>query len=397
LNKTNAAPSRNINWVNTGFLFLTPIISIAGIMILVHYHAVHPATWILAVVMASITGIGVTAGYHRLFSHKSYEASGLVKAVLLILGAASFENSALCWASDHRRHHKYVDTDGDPYNIKRGFWYAHMGWVMFQEEMDLSDRKFDNVGDLLGDPLVMLQDRHYLFIGILAGFALPMAIGAIWGDALGGLIIAGCARIVFNHHATFSINSFCHLIGRRPYSDQNTSRDSWFVAFLTYGEGYHNYHHKFPADYRNGIRAYQWDPTKWLIRGLAFLGQASHLKRMPEDRILLARLRMDEKRLISKLERVNAAHDIGRELVVDCRVRLENAYTHFRALKAEYARLKKEKMDQWNEQWDLMNERIEWLKREIAQAQRALREAVSEWARLCGTLGVNSPRLVYHS
>src|SRR5581483_2005009 len=119
----------------------------------------------------------------------------------------------------------------------------------------------------------------------------------------GGLFVAGIFRTVMNHHFTFSINSFAHLFGKRPYSDQDSSRDNWFLALLTYGEGYHNYHHKFPSDYRNGIRAYHWDPTKWVIK--ACEGVLTYrLRKIPNTTILRARLRMDEKRIMRKIENV---------------------------------------------------------------------------------------------
>ena len=378
---------KRIDWVNTLFLVLTPTIAFAGLAFLIHYHAIH----LMTVVLAVATGIGVTAGYHRLFSHRSYDAKWPVRLGLLLLGAASFENSALNWSSDHRDHHRFVDTDKDPYNIKRGFWYAHMGWVMLKQR---PTDGYGNVPDLKRDPLVDFQHRHYLILGILVGFALPMAIASLWGDALGGLLVAGFLRIVLNHHFTFSINSVCHYLGRQPYSDRDSSRDSWIPALFTYGEGYHNFHHTFPSDYRNGIKAYHFDPTKWLIRGLEFLGQTSNLHRIPEDRILKARLLMDEKRIMRKIERVNAAVQIRRELVISARMKLVEAYTRFQTLKAEYGRMRHEKMESLNA---IVHDRMAALRLERARARRALHDAMTEWSLLCSRFGVTSARLAVSS
>src|SRR5207237_639872 len=138
--------------------------------------------------------------------------------------------------------------------------------------------------------------------GIFVGLVMPTVIASLWGDWLGGFLLAGVLRTVMNHHFTFSINSFAHLFGKRPYSDQNTSRDSWVLALVTYGEGYHNYHHRFPSDYRNGIKAYHWDPTKWLIRSLEKTGQTYNLRLIPNETILRAKLKMDEKRIVRKMQ-----------------------------------------------------------------------------------------------
>lgn len=284
---------KKINWANLLFLSTTPLVAIIGVSILLWKGTLHWGTWILTAAMAMATGLSITAGYHRLFTHRSYEASWPLRLFFLIFGAASFENSAKHWCSDHREHHRHVDCDPDPYNIKKGFWHAHIGWIFFKKDPAHS---FDNIADLLRDPLIRFQDRFYYPIAVLAGFALPMGIASLWGDLWGGLLLAGMARVVFNHHATFLINSYCHFIGKQPYSDKDTSKDSWLMAFLTYGEGFHNFHHAFQADYRNGFRFFHWDPTKWTIWILAKLRLARNLRRIPKEKILQAKLRLKEKK-----------------------------------------------------------------------------------------------------
>ena len=290
---TPADEKLEIDWVNTLFLTLTPVFGIVLSWIYFKNHGIEYSQLLLGIVFYFITGIAITAGYHRLFSHKAYKSGNIVKFFYLILGAAAFQNSALKWCSDHRVHHRHVDNEKDPYNINKGFFYAHIGWIFFKDQSkDLSHYP----KDLLNDKLVMWQHRNYLAIAIIVGFVLPTFIGYLLGSALGGLALAGFVRVVFVHHCTFFINSLCHIVGTRPYTDSNTARDSYIMAIFSYGEGYHNYHHYFPSDYRNGIRWYHFDPTKWLIKVLSFVGLVRDLKKVPEKLIIQARAEMQSKK-----------------------------------------------------------------------------------------------------
>jgi stearoyl-CoA desaturase (delta-9 desaturase) len=226
-------------------------------------------------------GFSITIGYHRLFSHITFRARWPIRLFTLVFGAAAFENSVLMWASEHRRHHKHVDHGDDPYNIAKGFFHAHIGWLIFKLN---PDQPYDNVADLQKDKLVCWQDRYVQWIAVLVSFGLPPLLGFLWNGwrgALGAFLIAGVARIVILQHCTFLINSACHAVGRQPYSTRCTARDSLFLAFLTFGEGYHNYHHEFQHDYRNGVKPWQFDPTKWIIWTLSKLGLARDLRRVP--------------------------------------------------------------------------------------------------------------------
>ncbi len=282
-----------LDWVNTIFLTTTPIVAIALSWLYFSRNGLQWGQIALAVFFYFLTGMSITGGYHRLFSHRTYKANNLVKFIYLIFGAATFQNSALKWCSDHRIHHNHVDGDKDPYNINKGFWYAHIGWIFYQEKV--VDPKYPK--DLLNDKLVMWQHRNYLWLCVAMGFILPTVIGHFMGSALGGFALAGVGRVVFVHHCTFFINSLCHIVGTRPYTDSNTARDSAVMAVLSYGEGYHNYHHYFPTDYRNGIRWFHFDPTKWMIRSLAFIGMTNELKRVPEKMINQAKAEMRSKNM----------------------------------------------------------------------------------------------------
>lgn len=364
-----------INRINTVFLVATPLTALIAVPLLLWKGMLHWGTWVLFGVMASLIGLSITAGYHRLFSHRSYEASFPVRLFFLLFGAAAFENSVVHWCSDHRDHHQHVDHQNDPYNIQKGFFHAHMGWIFYKKPEGHTIR---NIPDLLKDPLVRLQDRFYYLIAVLIGFGLPTAVAALWGDPWGGFFLAGVGRVVFNHHSTFLINSLCHSIGKQPYSDKNSSKDSWLTAVLTYGEGYHNFHHAFQADYRNGFRGWHWDPTKWLINLLRWVGLAENLRRIPKEKILFAKLRMQEKQLLEKAVNQPAVQK-WEEMVTSARRKFEEAYLQFRAIKNEYYRLKKEKVS-------AMQDRLLKLKWEVRKRKVAMREAKAHWFRLYRSL-----------
>lgn len=282
----------------TIFLFATPIIGVIGTVWLILERGIPLYTWLAYLFMTAATGLAITGGYHRLFSHRAYKASFPVKLFFVLFGAAAFQQSIIEWSSDHRIHHRFVDKDEDPYAITKGFWYAHILWLF--ENRD--HRTPVNVNDLYEDKLVKFQDDYYYLIAIFMGFIFPVLLCSLWGDALGGLFLVGSLRIAVNHHMTFFINSLAHYKGAQPFSDKHTAKDNWIIALFTFGEGYHNFHHEFQADYRNGIRWFDYDPTKWLINTFAFFGLASDRKTISEEQILRKKMVMDEKRLRSILE-----------------------------------------------------------------------------------------------
>jgi stearoyl-CoA desaturase (delta-9 desaturase) len=301
----------NLDWVNTLFLVLTPLATIALVVVYVKKDGFDPLMLIPAVMMYFISGLSITAGYHRLFSHKAYQANSFLKFIYLLFGAGAFQNSALKWCTDHRRHHAHCDDEKDPYNIREGFWWAHMGWVMVKEE-----EKYNGIyaKDLASDKLVWLQHKYYLPLCVLSGFIIPTIIGYFMGSALGGLAVVGVGRVVFVHHCTFFINSWAHMWGTQPYTDTNTAKDNFLLAVFSYGEGYHNFHHFFQNDYRNGVRWYQYDPTKWLILLSEKAGWAHSLKRTSEEEILKAKLEMTEKRLATKGADLSALDQVKQKI-----------------------------------------------------------------------------------
>jgi len=271
--------SSAVYWENILFLAATHLAGLAAIAYAAFIHF-SPWTLGLAILWLGVCMLSTTGGYHRLFAHRAYRARPALRLFYLLFGAASFQGPALRWASDHRVHHAQTDLDEDPHNIRKGFWWAHIGWLFYRTPPSTSHSR-----DLLADSLVRFQDRVYLPLAVLFGFVLPAAIAWSWGDPLGGLLEAGFLRLLVQYHATFAINSVAHTIGRRPYSTSISARDSFVTAFLTLGEGYHNYHHRFPGDYRNGIRFHHFDPTKWWVWSLSKIGLASDLKRASREAI----------------------------------------------------------------------------------------------------------------
>jgi stearoyl-CoA desaturase (delta-9 desaturase) len=278
---------RRLDKVNTYFILAAHVLAVAAVL---YMCLVEFSWWTLGLGLfySWICTLSISAGYHRLFSHPTHRAHAVLRAMYLFFGAASIQNSALKWSSDHRIHHGQVDRKDDPYNIRKGLWWAHMGWVLHAAP----EPDFANVPDLKKDKLVMLQHRYYLLTAILSAGVLPLCLGFLWGDPIGALLVAGFLRLVLEWHSTFSINSIAHKIGSRPYSLANSARDSFITALVTMGEGYHNFHHRFANDYRNGVRWFHFDPTKWWVWTMSKLNLTWDLKRASREAILAARAKV---------------------------------------------------------------------------------------------------------
>jgi stearoyl-CoA desaturase (delta-9 desaturase) len=381
LGTTGTTPTRtgqdSIDPVNTIFLIGTFVVAVIGVPI---HLATNGFSWPILALFGfymAATGLSITGGYHRLFSHQAFQATAPVRAFLLVFGAAAAQNSVLKWASDHRYHHLYVDHEQDPYNINRGFFWAHIGWIFYKK----SAYDFSNVQDLKKDPLVMWQNRYYLPLAIGVGGVLPLLFGWAVGDWWGGFLLIGVTRTVIVHHSTFLINSLCHYLGDQPYSTKNSSRDSGLVALLTYGEGYHNFHHHFQYDYRNGIRWFDWDPTKWLITTLAALGWADRLRTAKDAHIFEARLEVQREMAQQKL-----AHR-PQEFRTAMENKLHAAHEGLVAARAQWDRLKvdyaaaKHSMDEKRRHLTVA------LKQELTAAQRHFQNAKASWHLLLDAAG----------
>lgn len=363
------AQPTNINLINSSFLIGTPILAATS---LVYYSMNYGISWFEPVIFFFFyfaSGLSITAGYHRLFSHRTHKGEWPLRLFYALFGAAAFQNSAIKWCSDHRRHHLKTDEDEDPYSVTDGFVWAHIGWVM----VDQGDEIVEHVEDLQADKILAWQDRHIFLIGFLVGIVLPGLVGfALLGNIhglLGGMIYGGFLRVVVVHHATFLINSAAHTWGTQPYSTANTSKDSPLLSFFTFGEGYHNFHHTFQADYRNGHRWYHWDPSKWLIQTASWFGLTKDLHKIPDKSIESRRMKATFER---KAEGQYIESDY-QEKLSDCVSQLRKGFTDLMERRKEFKQAKKSKKQQSKSSWKSMKEahrnRIKQCKMKIAEAR----------------------------
>jgi stearoyl-CoA desaturase (delta-9 desaturase) len=267
-----------------------------------------PDLVVLAVTYA-LTGLGITVGFHRLFTHRSFKTSPAMRGVLAALGSAAVEGPVIEWVANHRKHHRFSDQPGDPHSphldhaggtlkgtpsgahagwrgALAGLYHAHVGWIFGDESLASRDRY---ARDLMADPVVSFVDRTFL-VWVIAGLAFPFGLGvALTGTLLGGLtglLWGGAVRMFFLHHATFSINSLCHFFGRRSFATGDESRNLAWLALPTFGEAWHNNHHAFPTSAHHGLRWWQLDPSAWLIDGLARVGLVWDVVRVAPERML---------------------------------------------------------------------------------------------------------------
>ncbi len=369
---------KRMNWPNTTFLVSTFVLAITIVPWYLWTHGIDLFQILLFTFFYFATGMSITLGYHRLYSHRAFKASPLVEWWTVFFGAGAFEGSVLDWSADHRRHHKHVDHEEDPYNINKGFFHAHCGWLLFSSK---EPTVLDNVGDMKKSPLLMFQHNYYLPIAFAMGFGLPALIGWCWGGAstaLASFLVSGLLRAVVVQHFTFFINSFCHMIGTRPYDTETTARDSAIMALFTYGEGYHNYHHKFQTDYRNAIKPWGYDPTKWAIWALNKVGLTSGLRRIPAEKILQAEILEQQKRFDERLLAAKGSISLPESILESLHAsqeRLSLAMKEWTAKKEQYQLAV-------GKQIEASRHQIAQMKREAREAARHVREMFEEWKGL---------------
>ena len=369
----------SLNIVNSSFLIGMPILALVSV---VFYSLEYGISWTEPIIFVGFylaCGLSITAGYHRLFSHRTHKAAWPMRLFYALFGAAAFQNSAIKWCSDHRRHHSKTDKEEDPYTVKKGFMWAHMGWVMVEQEEEV----VEHVDDLYADPILAWQDRNIFLIGFLVGIVLPGAIGylAMGGlqGFLGGMIYGGFLRVVVVHHATFLINSAAHTWGTQPYSTANTSRDSPILSFLTFGEGYHNFHHTFQADYRNGHKWYHWDPSKWWISVASWFGITKDLHRIPKTTI-------ESRRMKTAFQKQSEGEQVSSELqarLTGCVQQLRKGLSELMKRREEYksAKLerKKESKEAWKRRKEAHKARIRECKLRIDQARLEFKQIMKSF------------------
>ena len=359
-----------LHWPVFLFIIIYHFLLLIGIPIYFFFRSPSLSLLLFSGIMVFLSGLGVTAGYHRLMSHKAYQTNRFVEAVLLFFASIATQGSALRWCCDHRLHHAHVDTDQDPYSIKKGFWHAHITWLFFRTEP--IDPKV--VADLSRSPLVRFQHRFYIPCFAGANLVVYLAAGFLFGDWWGAFLWAILARLFFLHHTTWFINSLAHTWGSQNYSREHSAVDSYVICLLTYGEGYHNYHHTFPHDFRNGIRWYHFDPTKWLIWTLSKLKLAWGLRKV-EDVHIFRQLLQDHRRvLIEKLE--------------------NSIYLHKECLEKKIGELQEALMIRFSQIHQLVSDRSLRAREELRTAKRALREDWRRWKLLVRLIEKESPLTV---
>lgn len=297
LTPTDLAPA-HVRAANLIAIFL-PFLGLAAAIVLLWPFGFNWLQLALLVGMYIITGLGVTVGYHRLFTHKSFDTGPVMTFIIGACGSMAAEGRVMDWVANHRRHHQHSDKEGDLHsphihgegiwNIFRGLWHAHMGWIMRPRIADL-DRY---APDLQKDPVVRAVHRTFL-LWIAVGLLIPTVLGGLitmtWTGALLGLLWGGLVRTLLVHHVTWSVNSVCHLWGSRPFDSHDESRNNAVCAALAFGEGWHNNHHAFPASARHGLRWWEVDLSYLVIRAMALVGLARNI-RTPAPARVAAKLR----------------------------------------------------------------------------------------------------------
>jgi stearoyl-CoA desaturase (delta-9 desaturase) len=282
--------------IATGTITLLPFIALGVVGWQLWNDLLHWSDVFVFVIMYLLTGLGVTVGFHRYLTHRSFKTGKAVRAILAILGSAAIEGPVTAWVADHRKHHAFSDKEGDPHSphvgheggwkgALKGLVHAHMGWLFIHTQRGAKKRY---APDLVKDPVISWVDRWFLawaLGGLLVAFALGYAIGGTLTAALTGLLWGGGVRMLVVHHVTYSINSLCHFFGRRRFETDDHSRNLLWLAPFSFGESWHNNHHAFPTSASHGMSRWPVDPSWLVIRAMEAVGLAWDVVRVDPTRI----------------------------------------------------------------------------------------------------------------
>ncbi len=353
-----------VDWSMAGFIIVYHIIVFIGLPIYLYYRTPSLGLVLITIALFFATGMSITAGYHRLYSHVAYRANVFVQGMLLLFGAMAMQSSVIYWAHKHRLHHRFVDSENDPHNIKVGFWYAHIGWLL-EKQIPVDEIL---VPDLMKNKLVVFQHKYFRYITFGANLVVFLLLGWAFNDYWGAFVIGWATRVFFLNNSTFFVNSLAHTWGSRVFSREHTAVNNAVVAFLTFGEGYHNYHHVFPSDYRNGVRWYQYDPTKWLIWITQKMGWTKELKKIDNFTSMNTAIAEDSKVFLAAIEEgavekkeeyrqkiMSLGESLKNQLskLKDCHTAMNNLKEkklgkELRDMKREFKRTKKEFKELWS-------------------------------------------------
>ena len=279
----------------TGIVTFIPFAGLGFVAWQLWQSALHWHDLIVFGIAYALTGIGVTVGFHRLLTHRSFKTRTAVRAILAALGSAAVEGPVISWVADHRKHHAFSDRDGDPHSphvdhghgwrgALAGLFHAHLGWLFIHTHRGCKQRY---APDLIADPAIRFVDRTFLLwvaVGLAVPFGLGVAIGGTVTEGLWGLLWGGAVRMLVLHHITYSINSLCHFFGRQRFETGDESRNLLWLALPSLGEAWHNNHHAFPTSAAHGMRRWEIDPSALLIRLLEKLGLAWDVVRVSPQR-----------------------------------------------------------------------------------------------------------------
>lgn len=284
--KSGPKPAMSIVWRNVILMSLLHAGAVYGLFFI---PSARPLTLVWAFLCFVLSALGVTAGAHRLWSHRSYKATLPLRIFLATCNSMAFQNDIYEWARDHRVHHKFSETDADPHNAVRGFFFSHIGWLLVRKHPDVIEkgRKLE-LTDLMADKVVMFQRRYYKPVVLFMCFIFPTIVPCyLWGESmLVAFYIPAILRYTLVLNATWLVNSAAHMWGNRPYDSNINPRENRFVTFSAIGEGYHNYHHTFPYDYATSEYGWKVNLTTCFIDLMCLLGLASHRKRVPKELVL---------------------------------------------------------------------------------------------------------------
>ncbi|XP_023241820.1 acyl-CoA desaturase-like isoform X1 [Centruroides sculpturatus] len=239
--------------------------------------------YIYMLIMGNFCSLGITAGAHRLWCHRTYKARLPLRILLMLLNCSMLQDNIYVWCRDHRVHHKFTDTDADPYNSKRGFFFSHMGWLMVKKHPAVIEKgKTIDVSDVLTDPVVQFQIKYYVPLVILMAIIVPSLIPYYFWDVSWQecICISFCYRYIRSLHITWLVNSAAHKWGYKPYDKNISSVENAIVSYLTNGEGFHNFHHKFPWDYSTSEYGWRLNISTVFIDIMAFLGLSYDRKKV---------------------------------------------------------------------------------------------------------------------
>jgi len=365
-----SARSWSVDWTNTLFLlgYHTLLFILLPIYLIQQSPSASLIWWTFGLVAACL--LAITMGYHRLYAHKTFNTHPVIEAILVFFGTLATEGSIFSWSHDHRIHHKHVDTELDPYSAPDGFWHSHMLW-MLKKRPEINPRV---IHDLVKRPALKFHHDHYAYI-MVAVNALGVAfLWAVTGDLFGAFVIGTLLRMFVVHHCTWFINSLAHMWGAQPYSTEHTAVNNFILSFLTFGEGYHNYHHTFAGDYRNGVRWYQFDPPKYFIWALSKVGLTTNLKTVNKITIKRNLVAADKHLMVERIQDLNIKFDrdawIAR--VEEAAASLTENLNSLKTVSDRYQKLKVQK-----------DEEVEILRARMKEFKATVAHEMDEWKKMC--------------